>query len=118
MDAPPRGDSRRLLYGGPARSRAKAQKNYGDDGFIPPLRGGGISADASWRSRILILRGPAAGALGDQIEEVPDGAEIVARREAGVGHPEHLAAAPAEHRHPGMVAVLAAIAHVGRERAG
>src|ERR1700747_141266 len=117
MDAPPRGDSRRLLYGGPARSRAEAQKNYGDDSLIPPLlRGGAISADASRTSRILILRGPAAGALGDQIEEVPDGAEIVARREAGVGHPEHPAAAPAEHRHPGMVAVLAAIAHVGRER--
>src|SRR5215472_10320262 len=38
-------------------------------------------------SRVLVLRLPAIGAFGNEIQEVPDAAEIVARREWRVGHP-------------------------------
>src|SRR5262249_45711919 len=140
-DSPPR------LYGEGGRGVVAEQKNCGDYAFIPPPKGEGGSPGeargAGWglfKSQrppparlprppppppgggirappILILRRPAARAFGDQVEEVPDGAEIVAGREAGVGHTEHLAAALAEHRHAGMVAVRSAVAHVGRERA-
>src|SRR5512144_1526382 len=81
---------------------------------------GSFSAnDAAWkpnRSAVAEPRRPLAGALGEEVEEVPERAEIVAGAEAGVGDAQDAAVLPPEHedaRHP--AAVLGAVAHVGRE---
>src|SRR5262249_34588364 len=49
-------------------------------------------------SSILELRLPAGCTLGDQVEEVPDTAEVVARRERGVGDPNDARPDPFEYR--------------------
>src|SRR5215813_12088145 len=67
-------------------------------------------------SRVLVLRLPASGAFGNELQEVPDAAEIVARREWRVGHPHDSPVLAPEHgdaRHP--TAVLT-VTHVLGER--
>src|SRR5262245_11568148 len=67
-------------------------------------------------SRVLVFRLPAGGAFGDEIEEVPDAAEIVAGRERCVGHPHDPPVLAPEHgdaRHP---AAVLTVAHVLGER--
>src|SRR5215471_8403438 len=61
-------------------------------------------------SRVVVLRLPAGGAFGNEIEEVPDAAEIVAGRERCVGHPHDPAVLAPEHgdaRHPSAVLTVA-----------
>src|SRR5262249_55858856 len=65
---------------------------------------------------VLVVRLPAGGAFGNEIEEVPDAAEIVARRERRVGHPHDSPFLAPEHgdaRHP---AAVLTVAHVLGER--
>src|SRR6516165_267491 len=67
-------------------------------------------------SRVRVLRLPAGGAFGNEIEEVPDAAEIVAGREGRVGDPHDPAVLTPEHgdaRHP---AAVLTVAHVPGER--
>src|SRR5262245_663469 len=77
--------------------------------------------DDSRKSRpvlaVFVLRRPVAGALRNQIEEVPDAAEIIAGPEAGIRHPQQLVPALLENRYARQPAILAAIAHVLRKRA-
>src|SRR5215468_10221510 len=61
-------------------------------------------------------RRPLAGAFGEESEQMPERAEIVARMEARVRHAQDAAVLAPEHgdaRHPSAVVRL--IAHVGRE---
>src|SRR5215470_15537970 len=80
-----------------------------------PLRSARGRRPNGGRHWIFIFGPPAGGALREQVEEVPDRAEIVARREPGVGDAEDLAAALLVHRYARHPAIVAAIAHVGGE---
>src|SRR5229473_5306447 len=62
--------------------------------------------------RILELRLPAGSSLRDEIEQVPHGAEIVARRERRVGDAHDLLAFAPEYRDARRRAAVGAIAHV------
>jgi hypothetical protein len=57
-----------------------------------------LPATTGKRSPVAELRAPARRAYGQQIEEMPDRAEIVARAEAGIGDAQHGIARALEHR--------------------
>src|SRR5262249_49400147 len=67
------------------------------------------------RSLVFVFRLPVRGAFGQEIEEVPDRAEIITRSERRVGDPDDFFALFLEHRHARQPAVVAPIAHVGGE---
>src|SRR5919198_4721613 len=65
-------------------------------------------------TRVAEFRLPAGDALRDEVEHVPHRAEVVARRETGIGDAQDFSAAFLEHRHAGQRSVVP-IAHVLRE---
>src|SRR5262245_31501486 len=64
---------------------------------------------------VAVLWFPARGAFGDQVEDVPHSAEIVAGRERGVGDAHDLVPCPLEHRDAGHCMTVAPVPHVLRE---
>src|SRR6202165_1219983 len=74
-----------------------------------PMQAGHIS--------VLNLRKPIAGAAGQEIEQVPDRAEIIAGAEARIRHPDDLLSLALKHRDPRLPALAGAKAHVRGKRA-
>src|SRR5882672_1417616 len=73
-------------------------------------------ARSCYASAVAEPRVPVAGAAGQQVEEVPDRTEIVARAEPGVGDAQDRAPLALEDRHARQAAaVLALVAHIGGE---
>src|ERR1700681_1923752 len=77
-----------------------------------PMQAGHIS--------VLNLRKPIAGAAGQEIEQVPDRAEVIAGAEARIRHPDDLLSLVSlalKHRDPRLPALAGAKAHVRGKRA-
>src|ERR1700681_1936288 len=74
-----------------------------------PMQAGHIS--------VLNLRKPIAGAAGQEIEQVPDRAEIIAGAEARIRHPDDLLSLALKHGDPRLPALAGAKAHVCGKRA-
>src|SRR6516162_2746609 len=64
---------------------------------------------------VLVFWLPSGRAFGDQIEEMPHAAEIVAGRERRIGNAHELAGLALEHRNSWGKSVLAGVAHVARK---